>query len=750
MNRCAHCDLPVPGGGVPGGDAAPKAVYCCYGCRMVAEVLGSGVGEGRSPEEQALLYRLFVGTLLAGFTMVLSVAISSGYGFGTLRALESDWDAAHWAMLLAAIPALVLLGPPVLHGALRDLRRGRLTLEVLFALGTTSAVAASAVSFVRGTGPVYLETAAMLLALYTLGRYLDARTRGETTRVLRRLLDVPTVAYERLRPDPGSVLPDELRVGDLVRIRAGDVLPADGAVARGRGFVDESKLTGESAPAAKAPGASVYAGTASLDGSLVVRVTATGTERRLARVERLMREALTRPPRIVQTTDRILRWLIPGVVALALATFAGWFWVAGFERALYASLSVVLIACPCALGLAIPLVLHVALGAAARRGLLVRSGQALLDLGDVRAVVLDKTGTLTGTTSGRVRVIVPPPSALVSVASTPAFVGGDGRATGWPVVAGLSPEWLSPESEADGDRLLALAAAVEGGVQHPLAEAVYAEARVRRLVLPEVVEAHVLPGIGVRGLVWSGGILREVAVGNVGVLNGERGDDLFLDAAQFIEAEGSRALFLAVDAHPVAVLAVAEHPVEHAEAAVRALRAEGLHVEMLSGDRGAATRALARRLGVPSRGDASPEAKLTRVEALRAAHGPVAAVGDGINDAAALAAADVGIALARGAALAVEAADVALYDPDLRGLPWLVRLARQTRQTIRHNLVWTFAYNAVGLGLAVAGLLHPLVAVVVMVLSSAFVTWNALRLRARLSDLAPGGDARTGTGTNPS
>ena len=368
MNHCAHCDLPAPGGGVPGGDAAPGVVYCCYGCRMVAEVLGSEAGEGRSPEEQALLYRLFVGALLAGFTMVLSVAISSGYGFGALRALRSDWDAAHWALLLAAVPALALLGPPVLSAALRDLRRGRLTLEVLFALGTTSAVAASAASFVRGTGPVYLETAAMLLALYTLGRYLDARTRGETTRVLQRLLDVPTIAYERLRPDPGSVLPDALRVGDLVRVRAGDVLPADGAVARGRGFVDESRLTGESAPAAKGPGASVYAGTASLDGALVVRVTATGAERRLARVEHLMREALARPPRIVQTTDRVLRWLIPGVVVLALATFAGWFFAAGFERALYAALSVVLIACPCALGLAIPLVLHVALGSAARQG----------------------------------------------------------------------------------------------------------------------------------------------------------------------------------------------------------------------------------------------------------------------------------------------------------------------------------------------------------------------------------------------
>lgn len=273
-------------------------------------------------------------------------------------------------------------------------------------------------------------------------------------------------------------------------------------------------------------------------------------------------------------------------------------------------------------------------------------------------------------------------------------------------------------------------------MQHPLAEAVRAEAR--RLVLPEVVEAHTLPGVGVRGLVWEGSTLREVAVGNAAVLEGAPDAASFLDAARTVEAEGGRALFLTVDAHPVAVLALGEQPVKYAERAVGDLRAEGLYVELLSGDRRAATRALAEGLGVPYRGGASPEAKLARVEALRAEHGRVAVVGDGINDAAALAAADVGVALARGAALAVEAADVALYDPDLRALPWLVRLARQTQRTIRHNLVWTFAYNAVGLALAVAGLLHPLVAVVVMVLSSAFVTGNALRLRARVSYLSTG------------
>ena len=745
MNRCAHCDLPVPGDGVLGGDATPGAVYCCYGCRMVAEVLGGGVGETGSPEEQALLYRLFVGVLLAGFTMVLSVAISSGYGFGALRALESDWDAAHWVLLLAAIPALTLLGLPVLRAAVHNLRHGRITLEVLFGLGTTSAIAASAASFVRGSGPVYLETATMLLALYTLGRYLDARARGETSRVLQCLLDVPTIPYERLCPDPGPVHPGDLRVGDSVRIRVGDVLPIDGKIVQGRGFVNEAPLTGESIPTAKAPGATVHAGTASLDGAFVVRVTATGDERRLARVEQLMREAMARPPRIVQTTDRILRWLIPGVVVLALATFAGWYAAAGFERALYAALSVVLIACPCALGLAIPLVLNVALGSAARRGILIRSGQALLDVATVRAVVLDKTGTLTGPAPGSVRVVVPVASTLADLASPPVSagdnslsslsrrsrkpVGGDGQVSGQPVAPGLFSE-----AEDYPDRLLALAAAVEQGVHHPLAEAMRAEAATLGLDLPATVEAHVVPGVGVWGLLRDGGVLREVAVGNRGVLQDAPGIKPFLVAARTAESEGNRVLFLAVDARPAAVLVVREQLVGEAKVAVQRLRAEGLYIEILSGDRSPTTRTLARQLGVPYRAGASPEDKFAHVEALRTVHGPVAVVGDGINDAAALAVADVGIALAHGATLAVEAAGVALYNPDLRNLPWIIRLARQTRRTIRQNLVWTFAYNAFGLALAVAGLLHPLIAVVVMVLSSAFVSWNALRLHRHLSE----------------
>ena len=364
MTRCAHCELPVQGDGVSGaiGDGAAPVRYCCHGCRMVAETIGA---EGLEPtsEERQLLYRFFGGALAAAFVMALSLAVSSGYGFGALRRLAPDTaNIAHWAILAAALPALILLGVPVLQAALADVRRGRITLEVLFALGTGSAVGASAFSYIRGAGPVYLETATMLLALYTLGRFLDARAKGRAARVLGRLLEVPTSYYDRLHPDPGLVSPEVLRIGDRFRVRIGDALPVDGTVVAGRSFVDEAGLTGEARPVTKGMGDAVWAGTNTLDGALEVRATAVGTERRLARIEAATEAALARPPRVAAVADRVLRWLVPGTVVLALTTFAAWFALAGFDRALYAGLAVVLIACPCALGLAVPLSLVSALG----------------------------------------------------------------------------------------------------------------------------------------------------------------------------------------------------------------------------------------------------------------------------------------------------------------------------------------------------------------------------------------------------
>ena len=483
---CDHCGLPVPDDETATGDGG--AHFCCYGCRMMAETVGEDAPE--DAETQALLVRLFAGVLMAGFVMAFSLAISSGYGFDALRRVTHNVGTAHGVLLLAAIPALLLLGPPVVRSAVNDLRNRRLTLNVLFALGTGSAVAVSAVSYVRGTGPIYLETAVMLLALYTLGRYLTARTKGTTARVMRRLLEVPDTTYRRLAPDPGEVSDDALRVGDRVRIRAGDIAPVDGTVVEGRSYVDASRLTGETQPEVKTPGDTVFAGTSALDGALTVDVTAVAEDRRLARVEAMMREALARPPRLARRIDRILRWLIPGVVILALATFGVWWWIDGFARALYVALSVVVITCPCALGIAIPLTLVRALKASVDRGLLVRSGRALLDLAAVNVTAFDKTGTLSALAAPSVRVVQP-----------------EAVSSGGP-----------PVQNQDADAILRRAAAVEQGTQHALATALITAATDRGLDLPAVRDVQTVPGAGVVGWVEDGRS-RRVAVGNHALLD---------------------------------------------------------------------------------------------------------------------------------------------------------------------------------------------------------------------------------------
>jgi heavy metal translocating P-type ATPase len=668
---------------------------------MVAETLDDAEADERTDEQWALLARLFAGALMAMFVMAFSLAISSGYGFGALRRLEHDVGTAHWVLLVAAVPALLLLGAPLLRAAWTNLRNGRLTLNVLFTLGTTSAVAVSAVSYARGTGPIYLETAVMLLALYTLGRYLTARAKGTTTRVLRRLMAIPDTTYARLAPDPGEVSPDAMAEGDRIRVRAGDVIPVDGRIVEGRSYVDESSLTGEAQPAVKEAGDAVYAGTTAVDGALTLDVTAVADDRRLARIEQMMRRALERPPRIKQITDRILRWLIPGVVGLALGTFGVWWALAGFSKALYVALSVVLITCPCALGIAIPLALTVALEQAGREGVLLRSGRSLMDLAQVRAVAFDKTGTLSTLTSPSVEVVLP--------AAVP---------------AGPS----SPTSRAD---VLRRAAAVEQGTNHALGTAVVEAAESRNLSLPTVQNATTHAGAGVTGTVVEDAQSRRVGVGSRTLLDalGVPCPPNLQSQAAEAAANGKTVLYVVEDDRVAGLLTLEETPLPHAADALSELRDATASVSVLTGDRPAAAARLSDTLGVPAEAALSPSDKIDCLQALRSEHGPVAMVGDGINDAAALAEADVGIALSSGASVSMEAADITLYPSDLRLVPWLHALARRTDRIIRQNLWWTFGYNAVGLGLAVLGLLHPIAAVVIMTGSSLLVTANSYRLK---------------------
>ncbi|HHP7238293.1 heavy metal translocating P-type ATPase [Longibacter sp.] len=710
---CDHCGLPV--GEHPVSSDASAGSYCCYGCRMLDEAEASG-HMLEDERQQALLVRVFAGLLMAAFVMVLSLAISSEYGLGAFRTLHHEVGTAHWVLLLVAIPALLLLGLPVARSALADLRRGRLSLHVLFALGTGSAVAASAFSYIRGTGPVYIETAVMLLAIYTLGRYLTARAKGRTTTVLRHLLDVPDATYRRLHPSAGPVGPGSIEPGDHIRVATGDVIPIDGVVEDGRAYVDESSLTGEARPAVRAPGASVYAGTATVDGALVVRAVAVGEERRLARVEQMMRRALERPPRIQQITDRIMRVLIPGVVILALATFAGWYVAAGFEKALYTALSVVLITCPCALGIAIPLTLVVGLGEGARDGVLVRDGETLMDLARVDTVVFDKTGTLTTVDSPSVEVY----------AECAAPVTGT-RASAMTAMDGSPSKARAAWSE---DAILALASGLEETSHHPIGRAI--RERATDLQAATIHDAETIPGGGIVGR-WrhESGDALPVGIGNERVVERLAARVPPTVKERWTEAlsDGRTPMMLVVGNRVVGVIIVTERLRDGASQTLDRLRHRGLHIGVLTGDREAAGRRLEASLETEVQAGVTPENKARYVRHLQDDGAVVAMLGDGINDAAAIAEADVGIARTDGAGVSIDAADIALYHPDLPVFADLVDLSHRTRGIVHQNLGWTFGYNAVGLGLAVAGLLHPIAAVVIMAGSSALVTWNAFRLK---------------------
>lgn len=743
MTRCTYCDMPITGSPVRGPDG--EGTYCCHGCLMAHDADRNETAHAGSecssccsgnpvPEEgdrgvDTLLYRLIGGALFAVFIMVLSLAVSTQYGFGALQTLSPDVSTAHWILLAAAIPALLLLGIPVVKGAWQDLKEKRLTLHVLFTLGAASATIVSLASYIRGAGPVYLETAVMLLALFTVGRYLEARAKNRTTRVLRSLLRVPTQTYERVAPTKQQVAPEAIREDDHIRIQPGDVFPVDGEVLTGESFVDESNLTGESRPVRREGGTLVYAGTKNLDGLLTVRVTATGARRRLAQIEATMQSAMAQPSALTQQTNRVLQWLIPGVVGLAVLTFGGWYLAAGYERALYAALSVVLIACPCALGLAIPLAHTAAIGTAARHGVLFRSGEVLHRLRDVGAVLFDKTGTLST-----------PEKQEIQVLPFPAH--GDG-------------------APGDTQRLLQLVAALEAHINHPLAHAIAASVPSHAVAHYGVRAAKAVPGAGVIGRVREEGHEVEVGIGNEALLQHLNARPLpaagpapaverMVDA---VEAEGRTPLFITIDGEAVALLVIEETMAPEAVEALRGLEALDRAVHVATGDREAAGRRAGALLNTTVHAGLSPDEKVAMLQTLRRSHGSVAVVGDGVNDAAAMAHADVGFALTSGAELTVDAADIALYNSDLRNVGRSLRLAIRTDRVVRQNLTWTALYNTLGLGLAVAGLLHPIAAVVIMIGSSALVTWNALRLRHGWNEgeeVADGGGVATSTGPPPS
>ena len=670
------------------------------------EAAGGTVQADRQDREAAALRRDFV--LAALLSMPVVVLDMGGHAVPGFHEAVTHWiGEGALAWLQAVLATLVLAGPGrrFFRIGIPNLLRFHPDMNALVALGAGAAYLYSLVSTAApgllpaGAAHLYFEASVLIVTLILLGRVLEARARGRAGAAITRLIDLSPRTARLVSEEGERAVPvSDLRVGDRVRVRPGERVPADGSVCAGSSYVDESMITGEPVPVEKGAGAPVVGGTLNTTGSFDLTVERTGADTALAQIVRMVEEAQGGKLPIQAMVDRVTLWFVPAVMAIATLTFLAWLALGptpSLGHALVAAISVLIIACPCAMGLATPVSIMVGTGRAAERGVLFRQGAALQALRDARVVALDKTGTLT---EGRPR--------LTDLVTAPGFA----RAA-----------------------VLAMAGAVEARSEHPVARAVTEAAR-EAGHLPEADAFEAVPGHGVSARV--GG--RSVALGNrrymerLGIATGP----LEGEAAR-LAAEGKSPIFAGVDGRLAALVAVADPVKPEARAALDALRARGLTVAMLTGDARPTAEAVARGLGIAEfEAEILPEGKVAALRRLRAAHGPVAFVGDGINDAPALAEADIGIAIGTGTDIAVESADVVLMSGALSGLVDAVTLSRATLANIRQNLFWAFAYNAALIPIAAGGLaafggpqLSPVLAAGAMALSSVFVVGNALRLR---------------------
>ncbi|HWL53419.1 MAG TPA: heavy metal translocating P-type ATPase [Chthoniobacteraceae bacterium] len=620
------------------------------------------------------------------------------------------------AWLQFALVSVVLFFPGLrfFRKGLPALWRGAPDMNSLVAVGTLAAYGFSVVAtfapswLPAGTAHIYYEAAAVIVTLILLGRYLEAKAKGRTSEAIRRLVGLqPQTA--RVRREGGTVdLPiAELVVGDVVEIRPGERVPVDGEVLEGASYVDESMITGEPMPVRKEEAGSVTGGTVNQTGALVVRARAVGSATVLAQIIRMVEEAQGSKLPIQALVDRVTLWFVPVIMALAALTFALWFFFGpdpALTFGLVNAVAVLIIACPCAMGLATPTSIMVGTGRGAELGVLFRKGEALQALQEVKVVAVDKTGTLT---------------------------------VGKPTLTDLVIAEGFQRAE-----VLAKVAAVEARSEHPIARAIVEAAEAEGVALPEVTQFESITGYGVRAL--AGGARVEIGADR---LMRQLGLEVapFADAAAKLGDEGKTPLYAAIDGRLAAMIAVADPIKPGTPEAIEALHQLGLKVAMITGDHRRTAEAIAQRLGIDEViAEVLPDGKVDAVERLKAEHGALAFVGDGINDAPALAAAEVGVAIGTGTDVAMEAAEVVLMSGNLTGAPNAIALSKATLSNIRQNLFWAFAYNAALVPVAAGALypfngvlLSPVFAAGAMALSSVFVVGNALRLKRFRPPFAP-------------
>ncbi len=693
---CAFCGLPVPKAmGLGAKPSALEVEYCCSGCRTVASV--EEAKSERGAAAQGLL-RLGLSIFFTMNVMVFTMALWSqdvypeaSFASPLAVTLRSVF---RWASLVFSAPVLWLLGAPILQGVWQALRRRAITTDLLILLGVGAAYAYSLISVLRGEGHVYFEVGSMVLVFVSIGRWLEAKGKRRTGESLDALANLLPATVRRQDADGTfqETPREQVVTGDVLRVLAGERFPVDGRITLGEAHVDEQMVTGESQPTEKLCGDQVYSGTLNVDGDLRVEVTAADGLETVSRLIELVRTARSLKGRQERLADRIAVWFIPTVCLIAVA--AAWCQGQsnGLDQGILTGLAVVLIACPCALGLATPMAVWTALGRAAECGVLFRSGLVMERLAAVEFACFDKTGTLT---SGK-----PTVDALL-VADT-------------------------QTSEQSLEKLLQVAATVAAGSLHPLSQTIgqYANEQLAGWAPKETPAVVTVPGKGLRTELQE---LKDVQVGNRRLME-ESQLDLPANLASDLAAHATaQQVFVGWNGKVRGVFCFCEVVRPEVTEAIAACRTLDLELQLLTGDGAPRAKAIGEQFSFETKSDQLPDDKVAAVREL-ARRGCVAMIGDGLNDAPALAAADVGVALGCGADVSRDAAGVCLLGDDLRRFPWAVGLARMTGRVVKQNLFWAFTYNCLGIGLAATGRLNPIWAALAMAVSSLLVVTNSLRL----------------------
>jgi len=685
----------------------------CPICGMALEPLGATEETGPSPELIDMTRRFWIGAALAVPTVILEMGAHFP-GLNFHRYVSPQISV--WLQFLLATPVVLWAGWPFFVRGAASVRNRSLNMFSLIALGVGAAYLYSlAATFAPalfpaslregGIIPVYYEAAAVITVLVLLGQVLELRAREQTGSAIRALLNLAPKTARRIRDDGNDeeVPLEQVHIGDRLRVRPGDSVPVDGMVTEGRSAIDESMVTGESMPVEKEPDVKVIGGTINGTGSLIMRAEKVGSDTMLARIIHMVAEAQRSRAPIQRLADIVSAWFVPAVILVAVVAFVAWMiWgpPPAFAYALVAAVSVLIIACPCALGLATPMAIMVGVGKGATAGVLIKNAEALERFEKIDTLVVDKTGTLT---EGKPRVVA-----------------------------------VEPAEGFDEATVLSLGASLERSSEHPLAGAIVAAAKQRGVAMQDVADFSSITGKGVAGKIGS----RQVSVGNANLLKDIGVASANLESrANELRRDGATAMFVAVDGRPAGIIAVADPIKATTPAALVSLRADGVRIVMLTGDNRTTAQAVASKLGITDiEAEVLPEQKNAIVRRLRSEGRAVAMAGDGVNDAPALAEADVGVAMGTGTDVAMQSAGVTLVKGDLAGIARARALSRATMRNIRQNLVLAFVYNVLGIPLA-AGVLYPafglllspIIAAAAMSFSSVSVIANSLRLRfARL------------------